>query len=218
MAQQVAQRMVMNSSYRYKSTRIGYSGLLNPLMLGYSSRDGLTYRQKLSFTIDLKRSRNIKMDAFAGYMFQHKELFTDLTTTFNYEPLKLGSATLSIGNGNPTYSSLFVDQVRERVKKYGLSFNDFSLNYYKDFYFTLFNTFEPANGLLLQTGFDYHIRKSTNKRGDTSISIQDENIGQLFGTKRSLPFCSSELDYPNSYYRFEGRQKIYDRSAYHLQS
>ena len=51
-AQQLAQRMVMNSNYKYRSMKMGYSGLLNPLMLGYSSRDGLTYRQKLSFNID----------------------------------------------------------------------------------------------------------------------------------------------------------------------
>src|SRR5690554_5599047 len=102
-AQQLAQRMVMNSNYKYRSTRIGYSGLLNPLMLGYSSRDGLTYRQKLSFNIDMSHDRTIKINAFAGYMFRHKEFFTDLTTTWNYHPLQLGSATLSIGNGNPTY-------------------------------------------------------------------------------------------------------------------
>src|SRR5690554_3433129 len=83
--QQVAQRMVMNSNYRYRSTRVGYSGLLNPLMLGYSSRDGLTYRQKLSFNIDMSHDRTVKMNAFAGYMFKYKEFFTDFTTTFNYD-------------------------------------------------------------------------------------------------------------------------------------
>lgn len=213
-AQQVAQRMVMNSSYQYKSTRIGYSGLLNPLMLGYSSRDGLTYRQKLSFSFDLKRSRNIKINAYGGYMFRRKEFFTDLTTTFNYEPLKLGSATLSIGNGNPTYSSLFVDQIRERVEKYGLSFDDVSLNYYKDYYLMLFNTFEPTNGLLLHTGFNYHIRESYDNKSTLNTFIENDNFGHLFGTKRSFaPFIRVSWT-PEQYYRFDGRQKIYTRSAY----
>ncbi|HBG81088.1 MAG TPA: hypothetical protein DDW74_10235, partial [Porphyromonadaceae bacterium] len=63
--QQFAQRMVMDSRYKIKSTMIGYSGLLNPLMLGYSSIDGVTYRQKLSFNFDLKRSRTFKVNAFA---------------------------------------------------------------------------------------------------------------------------------------------------------
>ncbi len=89
-------------------------------------------------------------------------VFTDLTTTFNYEPLRLGSATFSLGIGNPSYSSLFVDQIRDKLKNQGISFDDISLNYYKDYYFKLFNTFEATNGLLLQTGVDYHIRRSKN--------------------------------------------------------
>ena len=132
-AQQLAQRMVMNSSYKYKSTWMGYSGLFNPLMLGYSSRDGVTYRQKLSFNVDLRHNRTVKIDAFAGYMFRRKEFFTDLTTTWNYNPFRLGSAAISIGNGNPTYSSLFVDQIQDSLKNKGLSFEDISLNYYKLF-------------------------------------------------------------------------------------
>lgn len=215
MAQHMAQRMVVNSSYRYKSARFGYSGLLNPLMLGYSSRDGITYRQKFSFIADLKRSRNIKVNAFAGYMFRRKEFFTDLTTTFNYEPLRLGSATISLGIGNPTYSSLFVDQIRDKLENQGISFDDISLNYYKDYYFKLFNTFEATNGLLFQTGVDYHIRKSKNNVTMLrSLTLNGDPIGQLFGTKRSFAPFIQVIWTPEQYYRFEGRQKIYARSYY----
>lgn len=215
MAQHMAQRMVVNSSYRYKSARFGYSGLLNPLMLGYSSRDGITYRQKFSFIADLKRSRNIKVNAFAGYMFRRKEFFTDLTTTFNYEPLRLGSATFSLGIGNPTYSSLFVDQIRDKLENQGISFDDISLNYYKDYYFKLFNTFEATNGLLFQTGVDYHIRKSKNNVTMLrSLTLNGDPIGQLFGTKRSFAPFIQVIWTPEQYYRFEGRQKIYARSYY----
>lgn len=214
-AQQVAQRMVMNSSYKYRSTRIGYSGLLNPLMLGYSSRDGVTYRQKLSFNIDLKHGRTVGINAFAGYMFRRKEFFTDFTTSWNYDPYHLGSATFSVGNGNPTYSSLFVDQIRDSLKNKGLTFEDISLNYYKDYYFKLYNTLEAANGLLLQTGIDYHIRKSKNNQIKLrSLSSDSEPIAGLFGTKRSFaPFVRISWT-PMQYYRYEGRQKIYERSAF----
>ncbi len=214
-AQEMAQRMVVNSSYSYKSSRFGYSGLLNPLMLGYSSYDGVTYRQKLSYTADLKRSRNLQINAFVGYMFRRKEFFTDLTTTFNYEPLRMGSATFSIGNGNPTYSSLFVDEIRERLKNQGLTFDDISVNYYKDYYLKLFNTFEPTNGLLLQTGVDYHIRESkSNEVMLRSLPSESDPVEHLFGTKRSFaPFIRVSWT-PEQYYRYEGQQKIYVRSDY----
>ena len=214
-AQQLAQRMAMNSNYKYRSMKMGYSGLLNPLMLGYSSRDGLTYRQKLSFNIDLRRSRTLNIDAFAGYMFKRREFFTDLTTTWNYEPLKLGSVTFSIGNGNPTYSSLFVDQIQDSLISRGLTFDDISLNYYKDYYLKLFNTLEVTNGLLLQTGVDYHIRESkSNTTKLRATNSESEPIEDMFGTKRSFaPFVRLSWT-PMQYYRYDGRQKIYVRSPY----
>lgn len=214
-AQQVAQRVVMDSKYKYRSTHIGYSGLLNPLLLGYSSRDGLTYRQKLSFNIDLSHQRTIKINAFAGYMFQRREIFTDLTTTFNYDPFHLGSATLSIGNGNPTYSSLFVEQIQDSLKNQGLVFEDISLNYYKDYYLKLFNTLEVTNGLLLQTGIDYHIRSGKSNAAKLRASNNEsEPIEELFGTRRSFaPFVRISYT-PRQYYRYEGRQKIYVRSDF----
>jgi hypothetical protein len=214
-AQQMAQRMVVNSNYKYRSTRIGYSGLLNPLMLGYSSHDGVTYRQKLSFNIDLQRNRTFKVDAFAGYMFRRKEFFTDLTTSWNYEPFHLGTASFSVGIGNPTYCSLFVEQIQERLRNQGLAFEDISLRYYKDYYFKLFNTYELINGVLLQTGVDYHIRKSKNRplmlRATSEVS---DPIEDLFGTKKSFaPYVRLSWT-PVQYYRYEGRQKIHERSVY----
>ncbi len=213
--QQMAQRMAMSSSYKYKSTKMGYSGLLNPLMLGYSSRDGITYRQKLSFNIDLKDNRTVKINAFAGYLFRMKEFQSDLTTTWNYDPFHLGSASISIGNGNPTYSSLFVGQIQDSLKNRGLTFEDISLNYFKDYYLKLFNTLEVTNGLLLQTGVDYHIRKSKSDAMKLrAADINNEPITNLFGTRRSFaPFARVSWT-PRQYYRYEGRQKIYVRSAF----
>lgn len=213
-AQQFAQRMVMDSQYKYKSTRIGYGGLLNPLLLGYSSQDGITYRQKLSFNIDLHHNRNVKINAFAGYMFKRKELFTDVTTTWNYDPFHLGSATLSIGNGNPTYSSIFVQQIQDSLKQHGLTFEDISPNYFKDYYLRLFNTFEWRNGFLLNTGVEYHIRTGANKPSLRAATNNTQDITNLIGTRRAfVPFVRISWT-PEQYYRYEGRQKIYVRSRF----
>ncbi len=214
-ALQMAQRMALNSRYKYKSTNIGYSGLLNPLMLGYTSRDGVTYRQKLSFNIDLSRNRTVKINAFAGYMFKTKELITDLTTTFNYEPMHLGSLSFSVGNGNPSYSSIFVDQIQDSLKNKELSFEDISPHFYEDYYIKIFNTIEITNGFLFQTGIDYHIRKgesNTIKLRSTDDSLLP--IEDMFGTRRSFaPYVRLSWT-PEQYYRYEGRQKIYVRSRF----
>ena len=136
-AQQV-QRVTMNSRYKYRSTSIKYSGLLNPLMLGYSSRDGITYRQKLSFNFDLKRNRSVNMNAYARYMSRPGEFITDLTTVWNYDPPRLGNTTFSIGNGNSSYSSDFIEQIQDSLNKQGIKFEDISVNYYKDYFMKFF--------------------------------------------------------------------------------
>lgn len=214
-AQELAQRVALSSSYTYRSTAIGYSGLLNPLMVGYSSRDGISYRQKLSFNFDLKNDNCVKIDAFAGYLFRRKEFFTDLTTTWNYNPRRLGSATISVGNGNPTYSSRFVDQIQDSLANHGIDFEDVSVDYYKDYYLKLFNTYEVVNGLLLHAGIDYHIRKSKDKMDQLRSSPADsEPIEDMFGTQKSFaPFLGITWT-PKQYYRYDGRRKIYEHSLF----
>ena len=129
--------------------------------------------------------------------------------------MHLGSLSFSIGNGNPTYSSLFVDQIQDSLKNKGLSFEDISPHYFKDYYFKLLNTIEITNGLLFQTGIDYHIRKGESK--SLMLRSTDETlqpIEDLFGTRRSFaPFFRFSWT-PRQYYRYEGRQKIYVRSNF----
>ncbi len=210
-----AQFMLKDSEYNYGGTRIGYGGLLNPSLVGYSSIDGITYRQRVSFHFSLPGYRSVELEASAGYMFKRKELFTDITTTWNYNPSRMRSMTLAIGNGNPTYSSLFVQQIQDSLVNKGLHFEDISVDYFRDYYFRFFNTFEPTNGLLVSTGFEYHIRKAQKaKKLWRSIGGDTQNIEDMFGTRRSFaPFIRLSWT-PEQYYRFQGNQKMYVRSRY----
>lgn len=215
-AQDLAQRVVLNSKYKLRSTQIQYSGLLNPFMLGFSSHDGITYKQSVFFNIDLKDNRNLHIKAFGGYMFKRKELFSEVLFRWNYNPMHLGNVTFLAGIGNPTYSSMFVKEVRDSLKRQGLSFEDISVNYYKDYYFKLFNEVEYGNGLLLGAGVEYHIRKG-NRKNINLVPDGDgggNGVDDLFGTKYSfMPFVKIAWT-PEQYYRYEGKQKIPVRSSY----
>ncbi|MDD2244358.1 MAG: DUF5686 family protein [Dysgonamonadaceae bacterium] len=216
-AKQLAQRIALSSNYDYKSTRITYSGLLNPLLIGYSSIDGVTYRQELGFDIGLKWDQTINMDAYVGYLFRRKELFCDITTRWNYNPAKLGSVYFAAGIGNPSYSSLFVDKIQESLQSEGLTFSDISVDFYKDYYFKLFNDIELVNGIIFGAGIDYHIRRgksNSSKLLSAPIDESDKDINNMFGTRRTF-VPSIRLEWtPQQYYRFEDRQKIYVRSSY----
>lgn len=213
--QHLAQRMVIDSQYKYRSTQIRYSGLLNPSMIGYTTQDGLTYRQRLFFQTDLADKKSLQASAFVGYMFKRKEFFSDLSIRWNYEPRFLGNVMLSIGNGNRTYSSLFVNQIQDSLISKGLTFTDISVDYYKDYYLKLFNDIEITNGFLLGIGIQYHIREAVKRSpSDTIVPAPTNGIEDLFRTRYAfVPFVRLVWT-PEQYHRFEGRQKIYVRSNY----
>ena len=217
-----AKSMVMNSSYRYKSTDIKYSGIFNPALFGYSSFEGLTYGQKLGINFELKRQSSIEMNAFVGYMFKRKELFTDISAAWNYNPTHLGKLSLSIGNGNKTYSSLFLEEIQDSLINSGLNLKDLNIDYYKDYYIRLHNTVEVVNGFTIGTGLDYHIRDAANNKVEdsaigSSITMLDsstDGINKKFNRRKTFAPIITLTWTPEQYYRFERRQKIYVRSPY----
>lgn len=217
-----AKTMVRNSRYKYKNTSISYSGAFNPFMLGYSSFDGLTYRQKIGINFELKRQTNIEMNAFVGYMFKRKEWFTNLTTTWNYNPTHLGKLSLSLGNGNKTYSSRYLEEVQDSLKNSGLNLEDMDFEYYSDYYLRLHNTVEVTNGFTVGTGIDFHIRKAANEQLDDldinqsihKLNSDTEEITKMYKRQKIFAPTLTLSWTPEQYYRFEGRQKIYVRSPY----
>lgn len=202
----LAKNVVMNTRYKFKSTNFNYSGIFNPSMIGYSSQDGLTYRQKFNLSIDLKKNQKININTFAGYVFEKKKLFVDVSAKWNYEPAKLGYLSLSIGKDNQSYSSLFADMVQDSIKNGNLSFQKIKLNYYKDYYLRLFNSIELTNGFQFGFGFDYHVRKS-----DKSLL---PSSGDMFNTRYNFVPVISLNWTPEQYYRTDGLQKVYVRSDY----
>ena len=208
-----AKNMVLDSKYRYKSTSIRYSGVFNPSMISYSSEDGLTYRQKLFLGIELARHQRINIDAFAGYVFNKKEFYGDLSAVWNYDPAKFGNLSFSIGKGNQSYSSLFLNMVKDSLTSQGLKFEDLGVNYFKDFYVRAFNSVEISNGLQLGTGFDYHIREP-NKTQMSVSAPNHEQMDGIFDTRYYFVPVISLSWTPEQYYTMDKNQKVYVRSEY----
>ncbi|MDR1516594.1 MAG: DUF5686 family protein [Dysgonamonadaceae bacterium] len=216
-AGKIASFLMQDFGYEYKLSRIGYAGVLNPSLIGFSSKDGLTFKQRLSFTQDLYHQRMLQVDAFAGYMFKRKELFTDLSMVWNYNPRRLGRVMLSLGNGNATYSTRFRDEVQNAGGEGWIRFDSIPIDYYKDYYFRFLNNIEISNGFQVSGGMEYHIRKGN----ETSAMLQpftlsgtQSDIAEMFGTKRYfIPIIKFSWT-PEQYHRFEGKQKIYVRSFY----
>lgn len=55
------------------STRMKYSGILNPFMFGYTKLDGISFRQQLRVSKRLKDDRQIRFRPEIGFVFKRKE-------------------------------------------------------------------------------------------------------------------------------------------------
>ncbi len=222
-----AKTMVMDSRYKYKATSITYGGIFNPALFGYSSFDGLTYGQEVKVNYELKRQSSLEFNAFVGYMFKRKELFTDISAAWNYNPTHLGRLSISVGNDNKTYSSIFLQEIQDSLVNNGLNIKDLAFDYYKNYYLRIYNTVEVANGFSIGTGLDYHIRDATDNKVDesaiiSSISMDNtppngngtEGITKLFKRRKTFAPVLTLTWTPEQYYRFERRQKIYVRSRF----
>lgn len=211
--QQLTQGIIANTRYKYRSTSIDYSGLFNPLMLGYTSQEGISYRQKVYFNFDLKRSRTFKLNAFAGIIFKRKEFQADITSSWNYDPFYLGSVSLSAGIGNPLYSYIPNNNGDEGISN--VSFEDVSTNSFKDYYVKLINSCEISNGFLGTVGVHYHFRKPSAQTAKQLSEKSDNHLtSEMFDNRKAFISFIRLSWTPEQYYRYEGRQKIYVRSRF----
>lgn len=199
--------VVLNTNYRFKSGDIRFSGLLNPSMIGYSTQDGLSYRQKFALGFNLPREQRININLSGGYIFGIKQLTYGISSVWNYEPTKLGYLSLSAGRGNPTYSSRFLQLLKDNL----IDVKDLNLSTYKDYYFKLFNSIEIANGLQLGLGIEYHIREPNHKNA-TELQTEISSI-YLPVQYTFVPMVSVSWT-PEQYYVIDRNQKVYIRSEY----
>ncbi|VBB44300.1 conserved exported hypothetical protein [uncultured Paludibacter sp.] len=210
--QLIAQSIISEKKYHYKKTDIHYSGFLNPWLLSYSTQDGLNYRFRLSFDTHLIRHKSLEVSTSFGYAFKYRDLVTDMSMAFNYNTSRFGNVSFSAGKGNNAFSSLFLLEVQDSLRNKGLKFEDVFLNYYKDYYYRLYNNIEIVNGFQVRTGVDYHIRQANKKTNLNYLSQGDENelLDKRYYFVPTIRFTWT----PAQYYRREGYQKIYEHSNY----
>lgn len=203
----VMKNVILTTNYRFKTGDINFSGLINPAMLGYSTLDGISYRQVFNLGINLPRQQRINLNLFGGYIFGRKLLSYGLKSVWNYEPKKLGYLSLAVGRGNPTYSNHFIGSISDSM----MNNNNSNFGYHRDYYVKLFNSIEISNGLQLGLGVDYHIREPIK---DDSYNPLYSDGSKILGIQYSfIPLINLSWT-PEQYYVLDRNQKVYVRSQY----
>lgn len=208
----LTERLTNTVNLNYRTTRIKYSGILNPFQLGYSARNGITYKQRIRLSKTFDRDRQLRFRPEIGYVFKRKEIFFKVGSDWEYYPEKMGVLSLTIANGNQSYSSDITDKINEQLKDSTFDFNDLNLKYFRHYYVDLRNNIELFNGFQLTAGVSYHRRVPVKKNTDREAGEDVEDI-----IKEDYNDFTPILGFsytPRQYYRMDGHRKEYVYSYY----
>ncbi len=201
---QLGERLTSTVNRDYKSTRVKYSGLLNPFQLSFGS-NGITYKQEARISKTFEHDRQLRFHPEIGFLFKEKELRLRLTTDWEYHPERQGILNLTIANDNQSYSSEVIHQINEILKDTPIRFEDLNLKYFQHYYAKLMNQIELMNGFRLSAGLAYHYRTPVKKNKDTGLDLKDHNE---FTPVIGLTYT------PRQYYWMDDYRKEYLHSHY----
>jgi hypothetical protein len=208
----LTEKLVNSYSFDYKTTRIRYSGLLNPTQLGYSKFNGITYRQRVRLFKDFKHDRQLRLHPETGFVFKRKEIYLKLSSEWEYLPEKFGILSLVAGNGNQTYSQSMTTFINEQLNDASINAGDLGLQYFHHYYLELKNRIELFNGFQLAAGLTYNNRAPVKKINNPALSPE-----LLYVINSDYNDFTPTLGFtytPRQYYRIDGKRKSYVFSYY----
>lgn len=194
-----------------KSTQLRYSGLFNPSQLGYSKTNGVTYKQRLRFTKNYTNERELRFLPEVGFIFKRKELFVKLGSEFKYLPERMGSLNFTIGNSYQSYSSAFMQEIKELTKDSVFDFENFDLPYFKTYFADLRHQIELFHGLQVAAGVSYFHRTPSKKKELENNPNIDDLVNNDYNDFTPVINVSYT---PRMYYRMVGHKKEYLYSHY----
>lgn len=195
------------------TTRFKYSGVLNPFQLGYSGRNGITYRQKLRVSKTFARDRQIRFRPDVGFLFKRKEVLFTLAGDWEFLPERKGVLSLSAGNKTQSYSSTFMNEIKELRKDTAFNIENLNLKYFRHYFAELRGNIELTNGFQAWGGVTYHRRVPVKKRGDITTPSEDFDNIINEGYHDFTPVVGFSYT-PHQYYRMDGYRKEYLYSHY----
>lgn len=196
------------SSYDIDISKVGNitcSPLINPLLVSYSHRNGISYRQEFKYNKLFHDGRLLHIVPQIGYNFTKKELYAKMDAEYVYNPMKHGSVSVNVGNGNSIYSSLVLDQLKEMPDSL-FSFDGLELDYFKDVYLNISHNIEIINGLTLWTGVAMHWRYAAESTPEVASRVRLKY--NSFAPRLRVEWT------PGMHYYINGNRKVNVGSSY----
>lgn len=156
---------VLINRYTVNLSKIGSircSPLINPFLMSYSGKSGLSYRQEFKYNRLFKENRLLRIVPRIGYNFKERVFYWRVISDFDYWPRKRAALHIEFGNGNRIYSSEVLDDLKA-IPDSLFDFNQIHLDYFKDLYLNIRHSWEIINGLTLELGLSIHRRTEVDR-------------------------------------------------------
>lgn len=171
-----AEDLLLGSHYVHLGSRqiLKLPPLITPSMLEWSDRKGLSLRTRIRLSREMNDGCYITSNLHLGYNFRKNEFFWKTPTEWLFSPRHGGKIQFEVGNGNRIYNSRQADDVRKRLKSDQAYdsllevFNRYQFDYYNDYYIKAGLAYEVANGLNLNAGLVYHVRRLLGWNGEAA--------------------------------------------------
>lgn len=153
------------SRYTVNLSKIGSircSPLINPFLMSYSGKSGLSYRQEFKYNRLFKGGRLLRIVPRIGYNLKERVFYWRVISDFDYWPRKRAALHIEFGNGNRIYSSEVLDDLKA-IPDSLFDFNQIHLDYFKDLYLNIRHSWEIINGLSLEVGLSMHRRAEVDR-------------------------------------------------------
>lgn len=198
------------------------SPLINPFLLSYSGKNGLSYRQEFKYNRFFTGDRLLRIVPKLGYNFKHKEFYWSTNLDFDYWPRKRAALHIDAGNGHRIYSSDVLDEFRSMPDS-TFNFDNFQLNYFNDLFLNVRHSWEIVNGVSLDVGFSMHKRTLVENSNfvyvdpmvpTRSMNYVPEVVNKLRRTYNSFAPRVRLTWTPGQYYYMNGDRKVNLHSKY----
>lgn len=191
------------------------SPLFNPFMLGYSPSRGISYSLRLRYQSIFSRDRTLRITPRVGYNFKQGDVYWNMLADYEYRPAKSGAVSLEVGNGNRSYSSAYLDYLKQ-IPDSIFDFNRVNLRLYNDLYLKLRHRWELTDGLMLDVKLDMHRRSGGAHYTPPSEGQEEPDLAGALIHNRYNSFAPGlRLTWtPGQYFYRNGSRKVSLHSRY----
>ncbi|MDR1225885.1 MAG: DUF5686 and carboxypeptidase regulatory-like domain-containing protein [Prevotellaceae bacterium] len=220
----IAGRIISSGNfYPQENTTIRYRGLLDLQDFSFNSVDGFKYGQHISLRKNFKDETQLNAAATAWWAFSRQAFMWKLRGSYSYYPERRAGLSVTVGQHDSDYNNYrMADTWSASALTLFLHKNYNKL--YEQFYITLANNIDLANGLTLGVEASYYNRRRIENSTEFSIFrannkyVANIPVNDIIGTGFTLATTTTAniwLSYtPEYYYRTRGRRKRMVKSDY----